>query len=161
MHLCIIDLAECTGGTLRLAAMPPVAGELTAIGRIVLSAPEVEAGDVYWHFGTGAGDAQLAFFRGALGIVTAGRGVEPWPGRFCLQIDDAAQALARLCRRSLREIVAAEADAEVEIEELFLFEPSELKDLQLCAARLLCISPPTCGRSAKGIEPHRCRRAAA
>jgi hypothetical protein len=37
----------------------------------------------------------------------------------------------------------------------------ELKVLQLCAAGGVVISPPTCGRSAKGDLPGRCRRQAA
>ena len=149
MILCLHDLVELTGGELRLAAMPPRDGELTHIRRIVLSAEAARSGDLFWCLARRAGEIELAFLNGALGIVAVGPSVEPWPGRFSLQIDDPLACLSRLMETLL-------ANREQS------FDPGpELKVLQLCAAGLVDISPPTCGRSAKGDLPGRCRRQAA
>ena len=149
MILCLHDLVELTGGELRLAAMPPRDGELTQIRRIVLSAENATAGDVLWCLARRAGEIELAFLRGVLGVVATGASVEPWPGRFSLRIDDPQAGLSRF----IEGLLAGREQS---------FDPGpELKDLQLCAAGLVDISPPTCGRSAKGDRPGRCRRLAA
>jgi hypothetical protein len=149
MHLCLIDLAELTGGQMQLAAMPPLDGVLARISRIVLSPASIDAGDIFWQLTYQPGDIETAFFRGALGVVFSGRRIEPWPGRFCLQVDDPIAAL-RLLINGLGSI-----------EEQFSRGLSELKDLQLCAARPSDIPPPTCDRSANGERFRRCRRQAA
>jgi hypothetical protein len=146
---CAQDLVEITGGELRLAAMPPRDGELAQVRRIVLSAEAVLAGDVLWCLDRQAGDIELAFLRGALGVVTTGAVVEPWPGRFSLRIDDAIAGLGRVI-----ESLFSRGEESLE-------SGAELKVLQLCAAGGVDNSPPTCGRSAKGDLPTRCRRLAA
>jgi len=154
MHLCLYDLAEITRGELRLAAMPPRERELTPVGKIVLSAAAVTSGDIYWDLAGRAGDLELAFLRGALGAVTADRRVEPWPGRFCLEVSDPAGALAGVIdclREAATEMAGEESGAEF----------PELKVLQLYAAWGVDIYPSTCGRSAKGRLARRCRRQAA
>jgi hypothetical protein len=157
--LCISDLVEATAGRLRLAVMPPRDGELTAVGRIVLSAAAVNEGDVYWRLDSRPGDVEQAFLLGAAGIVTAGPAMEPWPGRFCLVVDDSVAALAGFV-----DWLAASA------EETFA-ESSELKVLQLCGAYSADIYRLTCGREVKDqrVNHHaatnhatpRCRRHAA
>src|SRR5437763_13685831 len=87
MHLCLIDLAELTGGRLQLAAMPPLEGVLAQLGRIVLSPGEIGPGDVLWQLTSRPGGIETAFLHGASGVVASGRPAEPWPGRFCLQVD--------------------------------------------------------------------------
>ncbi len=149
MILCVYDLVELTGGELRLADMPPRDGELAQVCRIVLSAQAVAPGDLYWCLGRHAGEIELAYLRGALGVVAAGPPVEPWPGRFSLQIDDPVGCLSRAIESLLAHY-----------EQSFDSGP-ELKVLQLCAAGGVDISPPTCGQSAKGNLPGRCRRQAA
>ncbi len=149
MHLCLIDLANLTGGRLQLAAMPPLDGVLARFGRIVLSPDQIAEGDVFWQVTARPGDIETAFFRGAFGVVVSGRSIEPWPGRFCLHVNDPITALGLLIN-GLQSI-----------EEQFSRERSDLKDLQLCAARPIDISPPTCGRSADGERFRRCRRQAA
>jgi len=143
MKLCILDLIQITGGKLRLAAMPPLDGELAAIERIVLFADAVRAGDVFWCLDRRACDVDLAFLRGALGVVAAGPPIEPWAGRFSLRVSDAASVLAELRGQLSGENAA------------------ELKVLQLCAARGADIYPLTCERPAKGLNDRRCRRQAA
>lgn len=149
MNLCLYDLAELTVGELRLAAMPPCDGELTPIRRIVLSAEAASAGAVFWCFDRSACNVELAFLRGSLGVVAAGGPIEPWPGRFSLQVDDPVAALRRLV-----EGLSAARKQSFEVRR-------ELKVLQLCAAGVADISPPTCGQSAKGHLARRCRRQAA
>jgi len=154
MNLCPFDLAQLTGGELRLAAMPPRDGELTPIQRVVLSAEAAGPGTVFWCMDRQSGDVELAFLRGALGVVAAGASIEPWPGRFSLQIDDPVAALRDLIAGLLAR------------DEQFFDEGPELKVLQLCAARVADISPPTCGRvangqAAMGHRDRRCRRQAA
>jgi len=149
MKLCLIDLAELTGGQLHLAAMPPLAGPLARVGRIVLSPATIAAGDVFWQLAAHPGDSETAFFRGAAGVVVARRPIEPWPGCFCLQVEDSFAALRRL-------INGLEC-----FEQQFSRDPSELKVLQLCAAARSDIPPPTCGRSADERRLSRCRRQAA
>src|SRR4051794_11387001 len=95
LRLCLLDLVERTGGRLHFAAMPPIDGELTLIGRIVLRPEIAQSSDVFWSFGR-SGDAELALLHGALGVVNAGRPIEPLPGRFCLVVNDAVAALKRL-----------------------------------------------------------------
>src|SRR5437773_912345 len=149
MNLCLIDLAELTGGRLQLAAMPPLDGVLAPVGRIVLSPDAVDQGNVFWQLTYRPGDIETAFFRGALGVVFSGRPIEPWPGRFCLHVDEPLTALRLLIARL------------ESFEEEFLGNTPDLKVLQLCAGQRVDIPPPTCGRSADRERPRRCRRQAA
>jgi len=152
MNLCVVDLAELTGGQLQLAAMPPSAGELAQVERICLAADEVQPGDVFWCLGGGPCDFDLAFLRGALGVVGC-RPVEPWPGRFSLIVADPASALERLVSGLLGRTAAAEQES--------FADCSELKDLQLPGAGATAIFPPTCGQDGKRRANQRCRRTAA
>jgi UDP-N-acetylmuramoyl-tripeptide--D-alanyl-D-alanine ligase len=106
MQLTIGDLHELLGGTLRFGAMPPRDGDAALVGRIATDSRSIEPEDVFWgligprfngsHFG------EEAFVRGASGVVTSGRRVEPWAGRWSLEVDDSSQALCELaiwCRR--------------------------------------------------------------
>src|SRR5207244_4489985 len=88
----------------------PRDGELATIGRIVLSPQFVEPGDVFWSLDDQGGEVELAFLRGALGVATSSNRLEPWPGRFCLVVDDAEAALEHLieairhCRNSAQRL---------------------------------------------------------
>jgi len=148
MNLCLHDLAELTGGRLRFASMPPRDGELALVPGIVLSAEGVGPGDIFWCLERRAGNVELAFLRGALGVVAAGPPIEPWPGGFSLMVNDPAKCL---------EFIASRFAAG---EQSFRNRP-ELKVLQLCAASRVDIYPSTCGQSAKGQWARRCRRQAA
>src|SRR6476661_7513949 len=99
MTLCLIDLADITGGRLRLAAMPPLDGVLARVGRIVLSPDLIEHGDVLWQLTCLPGETETAFLRGAFGVVASGRPAEPWPGCFSLQVDDPLADLRMLVER--------------------------------------------------------------
>ena len=102
MKLCIEQLGELTDGCIRLGAMPPLAGKLEPIGRIVFDPQQVEARDIYWALQVGSYDGALfvgeAFARRALGVVLAGRRIEPWAGSFCITVTDGLTSLHRLMR---------------------------------------------------------------
>jgi hypothetical protein len=152
MHLCLQDLAELTGGEVKFASMPPLAGDLTPIDRILLTLTAIEPSDLFWCLAANRCDVELAFFRGAVGVVCAHRAANPWPGRFVLLVDDPFSAL-----QSLVEALARQLSLPAEQE--FLLDSPELKVLQLCAAPRADNSPPTCERSLRSRQV-KCRRQA-
>lgn len=182
MFLSIHDLVQFTGGQLRLASMPPLEGAWVQVPRIVLDSTLVERGDLFWQVNPQGCDTQLAFLRGAFGIVTGGRHVEPWPGTFCLCVDNAIEALDRLVQAMEAGLIetaparfvgeeafaadelplAVQTEAPVtKLNQESLPTVQELKVLQLCGPRGVVTFPPTCGQSAKGQIAERCRRRAA
>ena len=110
-NLSIGDLADITNGTLRLGTMPPLAGESEPVRRVVLDSHDARPGDVYWAVTgpsfEGAALAENAFAHGALGVVTSGNRVEPWAGKFVLDVADANLALSRLARCLAKTKVAS------------------------------------------------------
>ncbi len=100
LQIAVGDLHKLLGGELRLGSMPPRDGELTPVGRIVADSRQVVSGDVFWGLrgerNDGAHYAEEAYTRGATGVVTSGRWVAPWAGRWSLEIADSHAALARL-----------------------------------------------------------------
>jgi len=164
MQLCLQDLAELTGGTLRLAAMPPRDGELTLIRQFASQAESVRRNEVFWSLAGRPGDVELAFLRGALGVVTDARRIEPWPGRFSLLVADPVAALRRLVQALISRESAEEWPVAVAVspaKKETSSNPPELKGLQLCAGWGVDIYSPTCGQSANELRVHRCRRRAA
>jgi hypothetical protein len=163
MPLCLVDLVQLAGGRLRLAAMPPLDGELTIVRRIVFEPALAGPGDLFWCLGTGGCDAELAFLNGALGIVGVGS-CEPWPGRFCLQVDDPIAALRRLVEALNHGFLD---DAELGLQEAkrpgteSFAEAPELKVLQLCGSTPGAIYRPTCDARSESQSSRRCRRRAA
>jgi hypothetical protein len=163
MPLCLVDLVQLAGGRLRLAAMPPLDGELTIVRRIVLDPTLAGPGDLFWCLGTGGCDAELAFLNGALGIVGAAS-CEPWPGRFCLQVDNPIEALRRLVE-GLNHGFFDDAEFALSAgnprgKESFS-DPQELKVLQLCGSTPGAIYRPTCDARSESQSSRRCRRRAA
>ena len=153
MKLCLHDLAELTHGEVKFASMPPLAGDLTPINRILLKPTAIEPGDLFWCLAASRCDVELAFFRGAIGVVCTDRAANPWPGRFVLLVDDSIAALQSFVEGLARQL-------SVPAEEEFVLEPSELKVLQLCADDRADISPPTCERSTRSRQAN-CRRQSA
>ncbi|MEX2175980.1 MAG: hypothetical protein WD872_16580 [Pirellulaceae bacterium] len=151
MHLCLCDLASLVEGELRFGPLPPLAGEWTAIGSIAVDSRAVQPGDLFWRIPglacQTACSTQHALFRGACGVVTPIAGFAPWPGRFGIEVEDPAAALARL---------VAWLD-----ENRNLQDSAELKVLQLCGRAAPVITPPTCGRVAAEQLRSRCRQRAA
>src|SRR6185503_18930587 len=99
-HLCLRELAEIAGGRLRLGCLPPLGGEHEPLGRITTTSEHVQPGDVFWGLAAkqqnGSWRAEEAYARGALGAVVSGRRLEPWAGKFSLEVEDARTALWRL-----------------------------------------------------------------
>jgi UDP-N-acetylmuramoyl-tripeptide--D-alanyl-D-alanine ligase len=95
------ELADIVGGRLRLGSMPPLGGDLEPVGRFAIDSRSVQPGDVFWGLSTQPDRGNLAeeaFARGALGVVVSGRRVEPWAGRFSIEVDDPKWALWQLGR---------------------------------------------------------------
>lgn len=105
-HLCIRDLTEIVGGRLRLGCLPPLGGELEPLGPVVVDCSRVKHGDTYWELAETGGPSRAdeAFARGALGVVVSGRAVEPWAGKFSLEVEDARAALGLLSQTARRPL---------------------------------------------------------
>jgi len=151
MKICLQDLVELTRGEVKFASMPPLAGELTPIDRILLKPSAIEPGDVLWCLTANRCDVELAFFRGAIGVVCTDRAANPWPGRFVLLVDDPVSALQSLVEGLAEQLSPA-------TEEEFAPEPSELKVLQLSADHRADNSPPVQSRCR--LVKAKCRTAA-
>jgi len=113
-QLTIRDIAGIAGGVVKLGDLPPLGGELEPVGRIVVDSRDVQHGDLFWAMPGGAVYAEDAFARGALGVVTTGRHVEPWAGKFSILVDDTKWSLWQLAaamRRSFQgEVIAVAGD---------------------------------------------------
>jgi UDP-N-acetylmuramyl pentapeptide synthase len=100
LQLCIEELNKIVGGEVKLGLMPPLAGQLEPIRRVIVDSSVARPGDVYWalfgHGYDGANTAEEAYARGALGVVASSRRVEPWAGKFALRVADANLALSAL-----------------------------------------------------------------
>jgi UDP-N-acetylmuramoyl-tripeptide--D-alanyl-D-alanine ligase len=94
-------LREIVGGLLTLGQMPPLDGACTPVYRVVTDRRQVQPGDVFWALRGDEGDpadcAHEALLRGATGIVSERR-VEPWAGRWTLQVPHSELALWELAR---------------------------------------------------------------
>ena len=100
--LTLSKLHEIVGGRLRLATLAPRHGDAARVGRIVTDSRQVHSGDIFWGLaGTrfdGASFATEAYSRGATGAVVGKKYVQPWPGCWSLEVDDAQQSLRQLAR---------------------------------------------------------------
>ena len=154
MKLCLQDLVDLTGGELKLAVMPPLDGELTPIERIMLRPDSIESGDLFWCLAAQRCDIELAFLRGASGVVCTNSTIEPWPGRFVLVVDDTIAALEQA-------VDGLSAQLNFGADKEFCDNAPELKVLQLCATHVADISPPICGLSVRDRSAKSCQRHAA
>ncbi len=100
----IQELAEIVGGRLRLGEMPPLGGAWEPTGRVVVDVASIGEGDVLLAspacMAANGCCVDEAFSRGALGVIAAGKVVEPWAGKFSIQVDDTQWALWQLARSS-------------------------------------------------------------
>jgi len=102
LKICIAQLAELIEGRLRLATMPPLGGGFEPAGRIVIDSNQVMPGDIYWAL-DGRGHqghlyTQQAFANGAQGCIVSGHGIEPWAGKFCIDVVDSNRAFSDFVR---------------------------------------------------------------
>src|SRR5690606_538970 len=95
--LCSGDLADITGGDLRLGILPPLGGEWEPVHRVVTDSQIVRRGDVFWDLPRSRSEPgaclEEAFARGAVGVVTSRPSVEPWAGAFIVHVQDSHRAL--------------------------------------------------------------------
>ena len=107
MELTIQSLADLVDGRLRLAVMPPLGGVDEPIGKLVANPDLVTPGDVLVVSDDLRSQHPLceteAYDRGALGVVSSGKSIEPWPGRFSVQVNDAPWALWQLASTARSE----------------------------------------------------------
>jgi UDP-N-acetylmuramyl pentapeptide synthase len=165
---CLDDLRTITGGRLVFGPMPPREGECMPLGRIAIDSRLVRRGDVFWQL-PGAGnptpcDAQHALLRGAAGVVVEQQPSSPWPGAFCLVVEDSVAQLARLLDVLDRQAALAEQQAasdDFHVAREFLAKSPELKLLQLCGSQGPDITRPRCSQSAAFPTNERCHGRAA
>jgi UDP-N-acetylmuramyl pentapeptide synthase len=151
MPLCLAELADLVGGQIHFGPMPPLHGVCTLVGDIALDSRRVGPGDVFWRIPGLACQSvcslQHALSCGAGGVVVGEEPVTPWPGTFVLEVDDPAEALARVI--GFLEGNAAQPKL------------PELKLLQLCPPQGPDITPATLDEPAEAnVATRRCRRAA-
>ena len=121
--------------------MPPLAGAFEPVRRVVLDSSDARPGDVYWavtgRYFEGAALVENAFAHGALGAVASGRRIEPWAGKFTLEVEDANRALCRLAKCLVKNtgetcwLHAAEFDGRQLSAELARYELSLLEKVTL------------------------------
>jgi len=113
LELCVGQLAQTIGGDLKLGTMPPLGGTHEPVGPITTDTNGITEASLFWactssNLGRGAA-AEEAFSRGALGVVTD-RHIEPWAGRFAIQVDNPNRALQDLAlwarRRFTGQLIA-------------------------------------------------------
>jgi UDP-N-acetylmuramoyl-tripeptide--D-alanyl-D-alanine ligase len=99
-NLNLKQLHEIVGGRLRLATLAPRDGESARVGRIVTDTRQLAPGDIFWGLRgprfDGSEFAADAYERGAVGVVVAGKYIQPWPGRWSLEVNDGLKALSQL-----------------------------------------------------------------
>ncbi len=100
--LTIRKLHEIVGGRLRLATLAPRQGEATCVQQVVTDSRKIQTGDVFWGLAgsrfNGAHFAEEAYSRGATGAVVGKKYVQPPPGCWSLEVEDAYEALQQLAR---------------------------------------------------------------
>ncbi len=98
-------LARAIRGSLNLGGMPPLGGEMQPVRRVIIDSRTARPGDVFFDVpairASGEGCwPEEAFARGAAGVVSSVRNLEPWAGAFAIHVDDPQLALLRLARRA-------------------------------------------------------------
>jgi UDP-N-acetylmuramoyl-tripeptide--D-alanyl-D-alanine ligase len=97
MQITVGELHELLGGTLRFGAMPPCDGEAAIVGSIATDSRTIKQGEVFWGLAgpnfDGSIFAEEALIRGASGTVVSGRRIEPWAGRWAIELKDSHRAL--------------------------------------------------------------------
>ena len=102
-ELCLGQFADIAEGRLRFGSLPPLAGELEPLRRIVTDIPSTKLGDVFVILDKNPCRhsiiANEAFDLGAFGVMMTPGRIEPWAGRFILDVRDPRAALLQLVAR--------------------------------------------------------------
>lgn len=105
-NLSLRDLATVVDGNLSLGDLPPLDGDQQAVGPIHFDIKRLSSGSLYWDLSaslqTGFGRPELAFLRGAAGVIVEHQHNEPWAGRYTLRVHNCQLALKQLAY-SLRQ----------------------------------------------------------
>ena len=105
-NLSLRQLATVVGGNLSLGDLPPLDGDQQAVGPIHFDIERLSPGSLYWDLSTslqtGFGKPELAFLRGAAGVIVEHQHNEPWAGRYALRVSNCQLALKQLAY-SLRQ----------------------------------------------------------
>lgn len=110
--LTVQAMTEAVSGRLALGTPPGIEGSDLSVRRIVARLADLTPGDVYWSLPTREPHplaAEQALLRGAAGVIVGQRHVEPWAGRFAVEVEDPAWSLwelARTLRQQHRDPVA-------------------------------------------------------
>ena len=109
LPLTLQELATVTDGKLYLADLPPLDGVQQPVHGIHFDIDPLAPGGLYWDLSTSRessfGKPELAFAKGAAGVVTCHEPSSPWAGRYSLIVDNCQLALRQLAHY-LRQIMA-------------------------------------------------------
>ncbi|MCO6454918.1 MAG: hypothetical protein J5I93_06430 [Pirellulaceae bacterium] len=110
-QLNIGELADVVDGRLRLGCLPPLGGVFEPVRVIGVNSQRVQPGDLFWGLNDQAGrhswDAETAFMRHAAGAVVCQRRLEPWAGKYSIEVADTHVALWQLARHVRRRFGGA------------------------------------------------------
>jgi len=99
-NLSLRDLATVTDGSLHLGDLPPLGGDLETVHRIDFHLDTLAPGGLYWDLsqspGAGFGKAEVAFLKGAAGVLVDRYHSEPWAGRYTLRVKNSQLAMRQL-----------------------------------------------------------------
>lgn len=99
-NLSLRDLATVTDGSLHLGDLPPLSGDLETVNRIDFDLDTLAPGGLYWdlsHSHEGAfGKPEVAFLKGAAGVLVDRYHSEPWAGRYTLRVSNSQLAIRQL-----------------------------------------------------------------
>jgi hypothetical protein len=99
-NLSLRDLATVTDGSLYLGDLPPLSGDLETVNRIDFDLDTLAPGGLYWdlsHSSAGGfGKAEVAFLKGAAGVLVDRHYSEPWAGRYTLRVNNRQLAIRQL-----------------------------------------------------------------
>lgn len=109
LELSLQELATVTDGKLCLADLPPLDGVQQPIRSIAFEIDQLSPGSLYWDLSTSLetsfGKPELAFAKGAAGVVTSHAYNAPWAGRYSLIVDNCQLALRQVAHY-LRQVTA-------------------------------------------------------
>ncbi|MEE2686451.1 MAG: hypothetical protein VYB09_09075 [Planctomycetota bacterium] len=112
MHLplSIRQLADALRGTVRLGQLPPLDGLATTAERVVFTPHAAQPGSLFWDLPTSPSIyfPEEAFLRGATGVISPRR-IEPWAGRYAIQVTDLGRAEKVACQLARYQLLHSTA----------------------------------------------------
>jgi len=97
--LALQELARVIDGQLVLADLPPIDGDLQSVQSIHFDIDQLESNGIYWDLSSSREESfglpELAYAKGAAGVITSYAPGSPWAGRYSLIVDDCQLALQK------------------------------------------------------------------